>query len=81
MLTDPNKPFRDLEEMFTGLEVNEDFFKADENEKLLPEEEKYVEQLAKLVGLIFEFIIVGFNRESDIEKGKYGEYHLKKLHG
>jgi len=57
LLPDPNRPFKDLEKLFTGMEVDVEFFKAEET--------------AKLERLISEFIIVGFNRESDIEKGKY----------
>lgn len=70
-LPDPNKPFRDLEEMFTSLKINDDFFKDDDCGELSPEEEKDIEQFAKLVCLILEFIIVGFNREKDIAKGRY----------
>ena len=57
LLPDPNRPFKDLEKLFTGMEVDVEFFKAEET--------------AKLERLISEFIIVGFNRESDIEKGRY----------
>jgi len=71
LLPDPNKPFKQLEEMFTGLEINEDFFKDDDMEELPPEEQQDAEQFADLICLIMEFIIVGFNRESDTEKGRY----------
>jgi len=71
LLPDPNKPFKDLEEMFIGLEINEDIFKDDDNVQLPPEDEQDLERFANLVCLIMEFIIVGFNRESDIEKGRY----------
>ena len=54
LLPDPNKPFRDLEKLFRGVEVKGDFFKAGET--------------GTLEGLISEFIVVGFNRESEIEK-------------
>ncbi|MFC1988097.1 hypothetical protein ACFLVH_06155 [Chloroflexota bacterium] len=70
-LPDPNKPFKQLEEVFTGLEIDEDFFTDDDTEELSPEEQQDYEKLVKLVSLILEFIIVGFNRESDIEKGRY----------
>jgi hypothetical protein len=57
LLRDPNRPFKNLEKLFTGMEVNEKFFKGKET--------------AKLERLISEFIIVGFNRESEIRKGRY----------
>jgi hypothetical protein len=70
LLPDPNRPFKQLEEMFASLEVNEDFFKDDEMEELSLEERQEAEQLANLTWLTMEFIIVGFNRESDIDKGR-----------
>ena len=57
LLPDPNRPFKDLEKLFTGMKVNEDFLKTEET--------------AKLECLISKFIIVGFNRESDIEQGRH----------
>jgi len=71
LLPDPNRPFKKLEEMFSGLEINEEFLKGDDVEELPAEEQQDAEQLADLESLIEEFIIVGFNRESDIEKGRY----------
>ena len=56
LLPDPNRPFRELETMFQGVEVKREFFKAEET--------------GRLEALISEFIIVGFNRESDMEKGR-----------
>ena len=56
LLPDPNRPFRDLEKLFRGVEVDEEFFKAGET--------------AELERMISEFIIAGFNRESDIENGR-----------
>jgi|GEM_PF-2704577 len=56
LLPDPNRPFKDLEKLFIGMEVDEEFFKGEET--------------AELERMISEFIIVGFNRESDIEKGR-----------
>ncbi len=71
-LPDPNRPFKQLEEMFTGLEINEDFFEDDDStEDLSQEDQQNVEEFAALVCLVLEFIIVGFNRESDIAKGRY----------
>jgi len=64
LLPDPNKPFKNLEKLFTGLEVSEDFFKAEET--------------ARLERLISEFIIVGFNRESDIAKGRLRVFPSEK---
>lgn len=57
LLPDPNRPFKLLEKMFTGMEVDEEFFDGEET--------------ARLERMISEFIIVGFNRESDIEKRRY----------
>lgn len=71
-LPDPNKPFKQLEEVFAGLDIDDDFFQDDgDMEQLSPEDQQDAEEFAKLVCLIMEFIIVGFNRESDIEKGRY----------
>jgi len=68
---DPNKPFKQVEEMFTGLEINEDFLKGDDMGRASLQEREHAKQLADLTWLIMEFIRVGFNRESDIEKGRY----------
>lgn len=68
---DPNKPFKQVEEMFTGLAINEDFLKGDDMGRASLEEREHAKQLADLTWLIMEFIRVGFNRESDIEKGRY----------
>ena len=57
LLPDPNRPFKDLEKLFKSIEVDGELFEAQET--------------AKLEHLISEFIIIGFNRESDIEKGRY----------
>ena len=57
--------------MFTGLEINEDFLKGDDIDRESLEEREHAEQLANLTWLIMEFIRVGFNRESDIQKGRY----------
>ncbi len=70
LLPDPNRPFKELEGMFSGIEISEDSFKGDELEGLSSEERQEAEQLANLAWLTMEFIIVGFNRESDIEKGR-----------
>ena len=72
LLPDPNKPFKDLEDMFTSLEINEDLLKADDKtEQLSPEDQQDIEEMEALARLILEFIIIGFNRESDIQKGRY----------
>jgi len=57
--------------VFTGLEINEDFLKGDDIDRESLEEREHAEQLANLTWLIMEFIRVGFNRESDIQKGRY----------
>jgi len=67
---DPNKPFREIEEMLTEIEIDQDFAKGDDVDRASLEERQHGEQLADLTWLIMEFIRVGFNRESDIEKGR-----------
>jgi hypothetical protein len=56
LLPEPNRPFRELETLFSGVKVKREFFKAEET--------------GRLEALISEFIIVGFNRESAMEKGR-----------
>jgi len=68
---DPNKPFKEVEEMFTGIEINGELFKGDDLDRASLEEREHAKQLADLTWLIMEFIRVGFNRESDIEEGRY----------
>lgn len=60
LLPDPNKPFKDLEEIGKGLEINEEVIKDDKN----------FEEILRFIDLISEFVKVGFNHESDIEKGR-----------
>jgi hypothetical protein len=55
LLPDPNRLFRDLKKLFTDIEVDERFFG---------------EGPAELERMISEFIIVGFNREADIDNGR-----------
>jgi len=57
LLPDPNRPFKDLERLFTGVEIDGELIN--------------IEEAAELENLISEFIIVGFNRESGIKKGRY----------
>jgi len=57
LLPDPNRPFKKLERLFTGVEIDGEVVN--------------IEETAELENLISEFIIVGFNRESDIKKGRY----------
>jgi len=68
---DANKPFREVEEAFAGLEVDEGFLGGDGMEGASLEEREHAEELANLTWLVMEFIRVGFNRETDIEKGRY----------
>ena len=63
---DPNKPFRELEKVIT--DINDEIFMNDDDADELSLDEK--QELEILVHLIFEFIILGFNRESDIKKGR-----------
>jgi len=68
---DPNEPFKQVEEMSAGLEIDEGRFRGDDIEGSSLEERQHAKQLADLTWLIMEFIRVGFNRESEIEKGRY----------
>ncbi len=71
MLPDPDKPFKEFEELFANMEINKEFIKEEYKlGSLSQEEQNNIEELLKFSLLIMEFIIVGFNRESDIEKGK-----------
>ena len=69
---DADKPFTDLQEMVNDPDFINNLFKDEENmDSISPEEQREFEELARLFLLMFEFILVGFNRESDIEKGKF----------
>lgn len=70
LLPDPNKAFLELEKRLTGFEVNEEYFEDTDN-KRSPEVRQGIEEYEKLAYLIMEFIIIGFNREPDVEKGRY----------
>ena len=56
LLPDPNRPFKKLERLFTEVEIEGELFDLEGTEEL--------------ENLISEFILVGFNRESDIAKAK-----------
>jgi hypothetical protein len=77
-LPDPNKPFEDLGKILSGLEID-DCFSVDDKEDLSPEERKDAEQLEKIASLMLEFVITGFNRESDIKNGKYRVLPTEKV--
>jgi len=78
-LPDPNKPFKDIEEMFANIEINNELITDIENIDCLAQEEKqHIEEVAEFVSLIMEFIIVGFNREADIAKKKYRVFPNEK---
>ncbi len=62
-LPDPNKPFKDIEEVFANIEIND---------------ESIADKVAEFVPLMMEFIIVGFNRESDINKKEYRVFPSEK---
>jgi len=69
---DADKPFKDFQEMVNDPEFINDLFKDEENmDSISPEERQWFEELARFFLLMFEFILVGFNRESDVERGKY----------
>jgi len=66
---DVNKPFQALEGIGRDTDLFNAFLKAKAGKfSVSPEEEK---DWARLVRLIVKFILVGFNRKSEIKKGKY----------
>lgn len=72
LLPDPNMPFRELERMFVGMKINDALFKDDAIMETLSEtEELEVGEAAAFIALVLESVVVGFNRESDMEKGRY----------
>ena len=62
-LPDPNKPFKDIEGALSNIEIND---------------ESIADKVAEFVPLIMEFIIVGFNRESDINRKNYRVFPSEK---
>ena len=62
LIPDPNKPFRELEAIITDDNLSGEISIGDSKE---------AEDVKNLHDLIVEFIIIGFNRESDIAKGKF----------
>lgn len=76
---DPNKPFKDIEELFTDFEINEKFLLEENIKGLLPPEQwKNVGEVTYLALLIMKFIIYGLNREDDIEEGKIRVFPSEK---
>jgi len=67
---DPNKPYRQLEDLFAKIKEDRDILAKGIEQKSSTLEEQTVEQFLKFVFLIIDFITVGFNRESDIAKGQ-----------
>lgn len=68
LVPDPNKPFRDLAQVGSSLESvrgTEEIVRALEGAESTPE----ATDTAGLFELIFAFIIAGFNREKDLERG------------
>lgn len=68
-LPDPNKPFKQIEDLFADMKQERDLL-AGIAEKASTLENQTMEEIHKLVFLIMDFITLGFNRESDIAKGK-----------
>ena len=68
-LPDPNKPFKQIEDLFADMKQERDLL-AGIDEKASTLENQTLEEIHKLVFLIKDFITLGFNRESDIAKGK-----------
>ena len=69
LLPDPDKPFRDLEKILKYLVIDENKLEAGEDLKELNPEG--LKELKSLITLFLEFILIGFNRESDIKKGRF----------
>jgi len=68
LLPDPNRPFRDLVEVSSSLgsvSGSEQVVKARDGAEGTPE----VRDVATVVSLVLGFIIEGFNREKDLERG------------
>ena len=68
LLPDPNKPFLQIAGAGSSLQSvpgSDEIVKALEGEESTAE----VSDTAELFGLVFAFIIEGFNRESDLERG------------
>ena len=66
---DVNKPFKALEGIGSDTDLINAFLKAKAGTfSVSPEEEK---DWARLMRLIRKFILIGFNRKSEIRKGKY----------
>ncbi len=70
-LPDPNKPFKQMEDLFANIGKDRNLLAAGIAKKSSALENQTLEETLKLVFLIIDFIKVGFNRESDITKGKY----------
>jgi hypothetical protein len=69
--SDPNKPFRDLEKLIQDFDINDLISEESDLDGLSAEDKEGAEEFASLVGLVLEFILVGFNRESDVERGRF----------
>jgi hypothetical protein len=69
LLPDPNRPFKALEEL---LRMGDSVLIDDSNiEHQSPIDKKDLEETEALARLILEFIVIGFNRESDIKRGRF----------
>ena len=69
---DVNKPYKDFEDMIKNIEINDEFiWHDDKTRKLFPADKRNEEKYTNFIRLILEFILVGFNRESDVENGRF----------
>lgn len=67
-----NKPWTDFNNLVNEPDFENIFSTSEKQiEPISPEEQEHLDEVANLFTLILEFIIVGFNREADIAKGKY----------
>jgi len=69
-----HKPWSDLMELATDTDAWDGLFEGPEEDgdtdSLRTEEHAGISDLAYLMGLVLKFIVVGFNRESDLAEGK-----------
>ena len=65
---DPNKPFKNIEETWTDSDAT---YAGISKQLISTEEQQWLQDWEMIAQLILKFILVGFNRESDANKGKY----------
>ena len=70
LLPDPNKPFRQLEDLFAKIKRDKITLADGIAKKFDNMGKRNQESFLKFIYLILDFITYGFNRESDIDKGQ-----------